>query len=194
MRTLFSIIWFVCQSLLVFGQNPSEGDLYKVIDKLAFQWRDSFLNKVPVLFRAEFSQSSLQVIKLFRLRAFASDNSLAKRSLINGQVFYDTLRLSIEEKQYLDSCLFIPSTVGHMEKLNECKVRNCILIDSSNSTKYSEDRYTKYEIMKPIFLRNQTIAFAFYQRRDHNVHTEFTILIKLDNEWIIWDRVIVYES
>jgi hypothetical protein len=114
-----------------------------------------------------------------------------------GKTISDTLCLTKNERLYIDSCIqtCLVFKWTDLEK-DKCGLDKFNLIKSDQSKKLADFDYVVYNIAKPIFIRQNSICFFFYDYACGSLcgHGELAILTKQNNKWVIWRTIFQSDS
>jgi len=147
------------------------------------------LKKSTLYLEADLDQESLSIIKNGISRSY-----YVRQRSEAGRIVFDTLRISDRESKELHSLVAKLSRSWTNLRLSPCQIAKDVKIYKKASESQSGINRVTHQIMEPIFLRDHTLAFAFYKREGFDKHAEFTILIKKTGKWELWHKVIIVEG
>ena len=180
MRALFSILFFLISLENGYTQKSVDSDMLKIFGY-------TFINIDPAYLYAGIDTGSLRVVKE-RLKGekLAGDNpkNLMKRSEI--------LVLSKSERQSLDSQLNLAQSYRWTKSLIEkCGVFQLQIVGEDVFAQRHKILKNVYQIMQPIFIRDNTICFTFYYIYCPGLCGTGGILIhrKIKDKWSPWISV-----
>lgn len=182
---------FTCILVLLFcscvaiGQGGTATETEKVFSYLLSKKNGAFLSM-------GIDTSSFNAI-----HAELAKNHFIRRITKDGTLHIDTLSLSGKERKYLDSAL--ANLAAHpwtTEEMNRNGLAWLTLIDEGGTTRNPDFNFVVYNIMKPVFLRNHTIAFVYYYYTCGSLcgHGALSILIKRDGNWQTWWTIFNIDS
>lgn len=184
-RNLKFIPFILLCSLSLFGQDKGGTEAANVF---------SFLinDKTKVFLSPQIDTFSWKSIK-----NGLSENYFMRRITLNDTLHVDTLTLSKHEVKYLDSSLTYLASYNWTQKdMKQSALSNFTLTDITKVKRIAEHNYTVYQIMKPIFIRNETMCFVYYDYACGGLcgHGELSILIKENGKWRHWWNIFSFES
>jgi hypothetical protein len=187
MQTLKIITFFFLVSTKVFGQATSDTETKNVFKSFIKDKRQVFL------------QPSIGSYYIRELNQYLSANSF-RRTITYSQTnktISDTLYLTKTERLYLDSCIQSLSLFkwSDFEK-DKVGLENFSLVKDVQPKKNHDFDYIVYTIAKPIFLRENSICFLFYNYGCGSLcgNGELIILTKQDNKWLKWWTIFQSDS
>jgi hypothetical protein len=179
MQTLKFITFLLLLSTKIFGQTISDSETKNVFKSFVKDKRQVFL------------QSSIDSYYVKKLNQYLSANSFHRRITYTetGKTISDTLYLTKTERLYVDSCIqALASFQWTSFEKDKVGLENFSLIRNDQPKKLSDFDYIIYTIPKPIFIRQNSICFLFYEYGCGSLcgHGELIILTKQDNKWLKW--------
>ncbi|MFT3705777.1 MAG: hypothetical protein QM802_25635 [Agriterribacter sp.] len=132
-----------------------------------------------------------------KIQTGLSENQFISRITRNDTLFIDTLKISKEERRTIDSSLSSQFAYRwSIEDMKQSSLSRFDLIDTTKPKTFPEFNYIVYQIAKPIFIRNNTIAFAYYDYACGSLcgHGELIILKKKNDKWQWWWTIFSFDS
>lgn len=120
-----------------------------------------------------------------------------KRVTIDGVLHADTLALTKQERRFILEAVKAQATKRWTKERMEAKgLSRFQLIDSSATVRWPESDYIVYEVMEPVFIRNYTVCFAYYDYACGGLcgFGELSIWVKKEGKWVRWQDVFVINS
>ncbi len=185
MRTIKFICFFFICSLSCVGQDKTDTETAKVFSFLINDKRNPLLSP------------QLDSFSLKGIYDGLLSNRFIKRTTIKGVLHLDTLTLTNDERDFIDSVM---KTLGRTKWTSEKMIRkglsNFKLTDKNESNKVGNVNAFVYQIMEPIFIRDKSICFVFYEYACGGLcgHGELSILIKKNGRWHYWENIYSIES
>ena len=139
--------------------------------------------------RQVFLLASINPYCYKKIREGLSSNQFIRRITRNDTLYIDTLRISKDERAYIDNVLdslqFYAWTNANMKLAG---LSYFSLVDTTQKRKNPEFNYIVYQIMPPLLIRRNTICFTYY---DYSCGAlcgqgELSILIKKEGKWQRW--------
>ena len=179
MQTLKFITFLFLVSTRIFGQTISDSETKNVFKSFVKDKRQVFL--LP----------SIDSYYIKELNQYLSSNSFHRTITYTktGKTISDTLYLSKTERLYVDSCIQSLASFQWTDfEKNKVGLENFSLIKNDQPKKLPNFDYIVYTIVKPIFIRQNSICFLFYDYGCGSLcgHGELIILTKQDNNWLEW--------
>jgi len=177
--------FFILTTQLLKAQCDSTSDLSQIFAALKIDDDLPFLQTAPLYLKPELDKESLAIIK-----DGASRQQYVRQHNENGRIIFDTLRLNDEERKEMDSLVS-----RHLKKWTSSNILPCRIGRDVQIYKKSLEspgiKRTTYQIMEPVLLRNQSLAFVYYKREMPYNYSEFSLLIKQSNQWVLWSKIII---
>jgi hypothetical protein len=148
-----------------------------------------FLQNTPLYLEPDLDKKSLAIIR----EGIARRHYVRQRNE-SGRIVFDTLEIIDRERKELDSLVSKLSRTWTKRRVLACGINRVVEIYRKDSEAQSGINRVTHQIMEPIFLRNRTLAFAFYKRNGFDKHAEFTLLMKKSNKWELWNKIIILEE
>lgn len=180
-----TFLFFV--STKIFGQINSDLETKEVLKSFVKDKREVFL--LP----------SINNYKIQELNQAFSTSTFRRtiRYAETGKTISDTIFLTKPERLYIDSCIQSLSSFRwtNSEK-KKCGLERFSLIENDTLKKFPDFNYSIYSIVKPIFIRQNSICFLFYDYACGSLcgHGELMILTKQNNNWIRWWTILQWDS
>jgi hypothetical protein len=185
MRTFIFIVTFLLVTFLSFAQNQADGDASDVFSFLIQDKRNVFL--LPRFDTAVFNT----------IQSVLSKKQYIRRVTIDGKLNIDTINFSDNERLYIEKSLLSLKAYSWTSKnIKENGLSHFTLIDTTKAVRKNDFDYVIYQIMKPIFLRNNSICLVYYEYACGGLcgHGELSILIKKDGKWNYWENIFSFDS
>lgn len=186
-RQIIPVLILTSTTFSVKAQCDSTADATGVYTALKMDQAFPFATDVPFYLEARLDNESLGIIKQGISKAY-----YVRQRDEGDHIEFDTIRLAEAEKKLL-SDLFTPLSgkIWTPKSISFCK------IPGNEVTLYRKDKETKglcrtsYQVMEPMFLRDHTLAFAYYKRTCPDKYAEFSLLTKEGNKWVLWYKIII---
>lgn len=117
-----------------------------------------------------------------------------RRRTESGRIVFDTLEITDRERKELDSLVSKHFRTWTKRRILACRLARDVEIYRKDSEAATGINRVTHQIMEPVFLRNRTLAFAFYKRQGFDKHAEFTLFIKQSKKWELWSKIIIVEE
>ena len=189
MKTLkfiqFLFLFLFCSTL--FGQNNPNSETKEIFKSFIKDKRQVFLN--PSINNYYFAE----------LYKYISENTFIRKITfieINKTII-DTIIITKTERLYIDSCMnsFYSFKWTEIEK-DKCGLERFSLIKNEDNKKLSDINYITYNLLKPIFIRQNSLCFLWYDYSCGSLcgHGELMILKKQENKWVKWKTIFHSDS
>lgn len=179
MRTLKFITFLLLVSTKIFGQRISDSEIKDVFKSYIQDKRQVFLLPSIDSFYIKEIKQSLST-NSFRRRIKFSDSD---------KEVYDTLYFTKAERLYVDSFIQALATFKWTDsEKDKVGLENFSLIKNDQPKIHPDFDYIVYTIAKPVFIRQDSICFLFYDCSCGSLcgYSELIILTRQGNKWLKW--------
>jgi hypothetical protein len=174
---------------LLNAQCDSTSEAGQVFAALNIDESLPFLRNTPLYLELYLDKKSIAIIR----EGIARRHYVRQRNE-SGRIVFDTVEITDRERKELDSLVSKLSRTWTNPRLLACGINRNVEIYRKGSEAQSGVNRVTHQIMEPIFLRNRTLAFAFYKRSGFDKHAEFTLFIKKSEKWELWNKIIILEE
>ncbi|MCX6319192.1 MAG: hypothetical protein NTW29_18080 [Bacteroidetes bacterium] len=181
------IILFLFISGNAFGQCDTAAVTRKVMDAVDLsEFVIDIDSRFTIRLKASLDQRSLKTIREGLAKPY-----FVRQTPLNGKFGFDTLFMTDTDRKELDSIVAHRTFVWKDAKEASCKLNRKFVFYKRIPDEDLGVSIPRVQIMEPVLIRNNTIAFIFYQAEPIMKYGELSIYTLTGNGWKRWDRIII---